>query len=124
MSLYESLKRSADLKRSFDEILTYNSRKNRYLLRVLLELSPVCNFACPFCYVRRSPAEMLAEGKSVLRFSYWKGILDQLFDMGVLYVGFTGGECMLHPDFVEIYEYAAQKGFFIFLTGSLVYFGH
>ena len=118
MSLFDTLKKSDDPKHTFSEVLTYTSRKNRYLLRVLLELSPVCNFTCPFCYVRRSTKEMVDEGKRVLRFPYWKSILDQLFEMGVLYVGFTGGECMLHPDFIEIYEYAAQKGFFIFLISN------
>ena len=118
MALYDSLNKSDNPKRTFDEVLTYTSRKRRYLLRALLELSPICNFTCPFCYVRRSSKDLLEEGKSVLRFSYWKGILDQLFEMGVLYVGFTGGECMLHPDFIEIYEYAAQKGFFIYLISN------
>ncbi len=118
MSLFEAVKKSNNPKRTFDEIVTYTSRKNRYLLRVLLELSPICNFSCPFCYVRKSPKEMLEEGKEVLRFSYWKGILDQLFEMGVLHVGFTGGECMLHPDFIEIYEYATQKGFFTFMISN------
>lgn len=118
MSLYEVVKKAIDPKHSFNEMITYNSRNSRYLLRALLELSPICNFSCPFCYVRKSPKEMLKEGKSVLRFSYWKGILDQLFEMGVLYIGFTGGECMLHPDFIEIYEYAAIKGFFIYLISN------
>ena len=118
MALYDTVKNSVDPKHSFDEVLTYASRKSRYLLRVLLELSPVCNFSCPFCYVRKSSQEMLEEGKSILRFSYWKGVLDELFEMGVLYVGFTGGECMLHPDFIEIYEYAAKKGFFIYLISN------
>ncbi len=118
MSLYEVVKKSTDPRHSFNVMLTATSRKSRYLLRALLELSPICNFSCPFCYVRKSPKEMVEEGKSVLRFSYWKGILDQLFEMGVLYIGFTGGECMLHPDFIEIYEYAAQKGFFIYLISN------
>lgn len=118
MSLYEAVKNTSDPKHSFDEILTFASRSSRYLLRVLLELSPICNFSCPFCYVRKSSQEMIEEEKSILRFSYWKKILDQLFEMGVLYVGFTGGECMLHPDFVEIYEYAAQKGFFLYLISN------
>ena len=118
MSLYEAIKKSNDPKRTFDEMVTFVARRNRYLLRVMLELSPICNFSCPFCYVRKTPQEMLDEGKKVLRFSYWKGILDQLFEMGVLYIGFTGGECMLHPDFIEIYEYAASKGFFIYLISN------
>ncbi len=118
MSLYEIVKNATDSKRAFDQMLTYTSRNNRYLLRVLLELSPICNFTCPFCYVRKSPKEMLEEGKHVLRFSYWKGIIDQLFEKGVMYIGFTGGECMLHPDFIDIYKYAAQKGFFIYLISN------
>ena len=118
MSLYEALKKSDDPRRKFNEILTFNSRKNRYLFRVILELSPICNFTCPFCYARKSPEEMLSEGEKVLRFPYWKGIIDQLYEMGVMYIGFTGGECMLHPDFVEIYEYAAQKGFFLTMISN------
>lgn len=118
MSLYEVIKGSANPESSFNEKLTFSSRKSRYLLRVLLELSSICNFSCPFCYVRQTPEEILKEGKSVLRFSYWKRVLDQLFEMGVLYVGFTGGECMLHPDFIDIYEYAAQHGFFISLISN------
>ena len=118
MSLYEAVKKSDNPIDSFNEVITYTSRGSRYLLRVLLELSPICNFTCPFCYVRKSPEELLEKGKSILRFSYWKGILDQLFEMGVFYIGFTGGECMLHPDFIEIYEYAAQKGFFIYLISN------
>lgn len=118
MSLYEAVKKSNDPMRTLEERIVFSSRNNRYLLRVLLELSPICNFSCPFCYVRKSPKEMLIEGKNILRFSYWKGILDQLFEMGVLFVGFTGGECMLHPDFIEIYEYAASKGFFLSLISN------
>lgn len=118
MSLYEALKKSDNPRRSFNSMLTYKASQSRYLLHVLLELSPICNFSCPFCYVRQSPQEMLNEGKHVLRFSFWKSILDQLFEMGVMYVKFTGGECMLHPDFVEIYEYAAKKGFFVSLISN------
>ena len=118
MSLYEAVKNSADRKKTFDEYLTYIARQNRYLLRTLLELSPVCNFLCPFCYARKTLGELSEEGKSILRFPFWKSILDQLSEMGVMYIGLTGGECMLHPDFLQIYEYAAQKGFFVYLISN------
>ncbi len=118
MSLYEAVKNSADRKKTFDEHLTYIARQNRYLLRTLLELSPVCNFSCPFCYARKTPVELSEEGKSILRFPFWKGILDQLSEMGVMYIGLTGGECMLHPDFLKIFEDAVQKGFVVYLISN------
>jgi len=119
MSLYDSIKNAQDKMTAFNLVLNQNTRSVKQLISVMIELSPVCNFTCPFCYARKTPAEMHREGKSVRDAAYWKGILDQLAEMGVLYVGFTGGECMLCPDFEELYRYAIRKGFLVSMISNM-----
>jgi radical SAM protein with 4Fe4S-binding SPASM domain len=49
-------------------------------------------------------------------------ILDELADMGVIWLLLTGGEVFGRKDFLEIYTYAKQKGFLItiFTNGILI----
>jgi len=49
-------------------------------------------------------------------------LLDDLAEMGVLWLLFTGGEIFARKDFLEIYTYAKQKGFLItlFTNGILI----
>jgi radical SAM protein with 4Fe4S-binding SPASM domain len=49
-------------------------------------------------------------------------LLDDLADMGVLWLLFTGGEIFARKDFLEIYTYAKNKGFLItlFTNGILI----
>jgi MoaA/NifB/PqqE/SkfB family radical SAM enzyme len=123
MSLYDLLvdKKNNEqaLTSSYFFELSMNARRKRYLYSILLELSPICNFKCPFCYVRKTPEEMQREGAEIIRFQDWKRLLDQLSQLGVINVGFTGGECMLHPDFVDIYNYAISKGFLVSMITNL-----
>lgn len=123
MSLYDLIKGKENkpqvLASSYYFELAMNARRKRYLYSILLELSPVCNFKCPFCYVRKTPDEMQREGTEILRFPYWQRVLDQLCELGVINIGLTGGECMLHPDFVDIYNYAISKGFMVSMISNL-----
>ena len=36
------------------------------------ELSPVCNFACKMCYVRKTPAQIRQEGKELIPAEKWR----------------------------------------------------
>ena len=40
-------------------------------------------------------------------------LLDEMEQMGVVEVTFTGGECFTHPDILAILEYAARKNLII-----------
>jgi len=64
-----------------------------------------CNNNCSHCYNepgRRSmPSLPLAD---------WKRILRKLFDIGVPYVIFTGGEPTLHPSILDLISYADNLG--------------
>ncbi len=65
-------------------------------LSASLELSYRCNWRCVFCY---NPRHDDLAGLPVER---WLGLLDELRELGTLYVALTGGEPLAHPRFLEI----------------------
>lgn len=82
----------------------------RQPLSVTFELTSRCNFSCVHCYLGQHRKE-----KDELTTAQIKSILDQLSTAGVLFVTFTGGECLLRADFFEIYMYAKRLGFMVCL---------
>ena len=86
------------------------------------ELSPMCNFDCRMCYVRKSPEEVKCHNRKMLNLEQWKKIADQAENAGMLYLLLTGGEPFLWPDFWELYMYLSKKGFLISINsnGSLI----
>lgn len=81
-----------------------------------IELTPFCNLRCVHCYLQDQDKQELMSTSEV------ELIIDKLFDAGVLFLYFTGGEIFTRPDFLEIYTYAKQKGFIVELltNGSLI----
>ena len=63
------------------------------------ELSPVCNFNCKMCYVRKSPEEVLRHSRSNVSLERWLEIAREAKQAGMLYLLLTGGEPFLWPDF-------------------------
>ncbi len=70
-----------------------------------LALHYACNNNCSHCYNepgrRTMPSVPLAD---------WRRILRKLFDIGVPYVIFTGGEPTLHPSILKLIGYAEDLG--------------
>lgn len=66
------------------------------------ELLPVCNMNCRMCYVRMSQQEMLQMGKP-LSANEWLRIGEEAVKQGAMFILLTGGEPLLHVDFIEIY---------------------
>ncbi len=97
----------------FDKLLAQRTIAQRIPLNVVLELTPVCNFACKMCYIRMSQKDLEKSGYALLRFEDWKKYIDSLYDLGTLSATLTGGECTIHPDFCEIYKYIYSKGMII-----------
>ena len=81
-----------------------------------IELTPYCNLRCVHCYLQDQEKHTLLTTEEV------KYIIDKLFDVGVLFLYFTGGEILTRSDFFEIYIYAKKKGFIIELltNGTLI----
>ncbi len=83
-------------------------RRQRIPVSDFFELTPRCTLDCRMCYVHLTP-EQMGERKE-LTAEQWNRITDEAVEAGMLYVVLTGGECMLHPDFWEIYEHLRDKG--------------
>ncbi len=72
--------------------------------RMDLALTYRCNNDCPHCYNAR------ARDYPELDTASWKRILDQLWELGVPHIVFTGGEPTLRNDLPELIAYAESKG--------------
>lgn len=86
------------------------------------ELSPVCNFACRMCYVRKTSREVERSQRRIRTLDDWLRIAEEAREAGLLYILLTGGEPLLWPDFWTLYERLAQMGFLVSVNtnGSLI----
>lgn len=83
-------------------------------------VSAKCNFRCIHCYIPFSSPKN--KYKKELTTSEVYSVLDQLADMGTLFLVLTGGEPFLRPDFWKIIEYARKREFAVslFTNGSFI----
>ncbi|MBQ8898845.1 MAG: radical SAM protein [Clostridia bacterium] len=82
------------------------------------ELSPVCNFACKMCYVRRTPEQIAAMGKSLIPWEKWLDLGRAARDAGMLYLLLTGGEPFIYPGFRQLYTELHKLGLLIFINSN------
>src|SRR5690606_38389543 len=73
-------------------------------LAVLLELTHRCPLQCPYC---SNPVEM-ERARNELTTEEWKRVLDELAEIGVLQVHFSGGEPTARKDIVELIQHATD----------------
>lgn len=71
-----------------------------------LELTYRCDQRCIHCY-----ATIKKNSRKELSTNQYKKILDELADLGTLYLAITGGEIFMREDFFEIAHYARKKSF-------------
>ncbi len=95
------------------------AKEKGFPLRVMFELTYRCNFRCGHCYV---PLGYQKQSGRELNTREVLSILNQLADIGCLYLGFTGGEPFLREDIFNILWHAKKKGFqlIIYTNGSLI----
>ena len=74
-----------------------------------LELTHRCNLRCFHCYLECGSNEAMPRELSADELS---GILDQLFELGVYFVIFSGGEPFIRPDVFEVMNHARERGLF------------
>ena len=72
------------------------------------ELTPRCTLDCKMCYVHLTPEQM--GNRREMTAEQWNRITDEAVEAGMLYTVLTGGECMLHPNFWEIYDHLLDRG--------------
>ena len=85
-----------------EERLCNAATQKRIPLGGSLELLPLCNMKCDMCYVRLSREEMNQKGR-IRSGEEWLELARQMKDAGTLFILLTGGEPLLHPDFLMIY---------------------
>lgn len=86
----------------------------RFPLSATIELTERCNMNCVHCYINQPAASKTALARE-LNTEQVKYLLDVITGAGCLYLGLTGGEILLRPDFAEIYMYARRKGLIVTL---------
>ena len=86
---------------------TMRWRALRVPVSSFFELTPRCTFDCKMCYIHLTPKQM--GERRELSTEQWLQITDEAVDAGMFYVVLTGGECMLHPGFWEIYYHLLDR---------------
>ncbi len=86
------------------------------------ELTPMCNFDCKMCYVRKDRQQVLAHNRPMLTLQQWLDIAEEAKEHGLLYLLLTGGEPLSWPYFWELYEALCRMGILVSINtnGSLI----
>jgi radical SAM protein with 4Fe4S-binding SPASM domain len=79
-----------------------------------IEITNRCPLECAHCY-NNLPMNDAGARRRELSTEEHKRVLDELSELGCLWLLFTGGEIFARADFFEIYTYARSKGFLITL---------
>jgi len=110
------------LARPLTEYLYAKASRLRIPLSGTFELSPVCNFACRMCYVRKSREEVQRSPREIMTLEDWRAIAREARNAGMLELLLTGGEPLLWPDFWTLYEELVDMGFLVSINtnGSLI----
>ncbi len=86
------------------------------------ELSPLCNFSCRMCYVRKTAGEVAGHSRPLMTLEQWLEHAEEAQKSGMLYLLLTGGEPFLWPNFWKLYEALIHMGFLVDINtnGSLI----
>ena len=108
--------------RPLTEFLYAKAARMKVPLSGTFELSPVCNFSCRMCYVRKTPKEVRENPRGILTLADWRRIAREARDAGMLYLLLTGGEPLIWPDFWTLYDELVDMGFLVSINtnGSLI----
>ena len=80
-----------------------NLQTLKYPLYVYIELTDSCNLKCKFCSVNK-------KNKNFISYDLLKKVLDNLKELNIMDIYYTGGEPLLHPYFDNIVDYADKLG--------------
>lgn len=107
----------ADISRSIHQ--HYSGQ--RAPLEVSIEVTRRCPLECLHCYNNLPMGDLQARRRELSTEEHFK-LLDELAQLGCLWLLYTGGEIFARKDFLEIYTYAKKKGFLItlFTNGTLI----
>lgn len=93
------------------------SAKKRVPITGAFELTPICNFQCKMCYVRKSAEEVSKMG-GLQPLDFWLDVAEQARDAGTLSPLLTGGETFLYPHIRELYQAMYKMGMEISINSN------
>ena len=93
----------------------------RIPLAACFELTRRCSFRCVHCYLG-DQKEIHQHRHRELDTETVINLFDEMVEAGTLFLHLTGGDPMLRPDFVGIYQQAVRRGLLVtvFCNGSLI----
>ena len=94
----------SDKKFSMKEIKQY-TLNNKYPLSLHWAITSSCNLRCTHCYMDKHNSYVALENA--------KEIINFIKEKGFLIVTLSGGECITHPNFIEIYMELKKAGMLI-----------
>jgi radical SAM protein with 4Fe4S-binding SPASM domain len=84
---------------------------------VIWDFTSLCNSRCKHCYQNAGE-----KSDDELNFEQQKKVIDILSEWGVVFLAFSGGEPLVHPDFFKLAEYTTKKGLVLAIVtnGTLI----
>jgi len=98
-----------DTQVTFDQL--FNETPVPYSMQI--ETTNACNERCVHCYIPHNDKKLFLDKAVIFR------VMDEAAALGTLSMTLSGGECMLHPDFIEILRYARKCDFSISVLSNL-----
>lgn len=89
--------------------------------QITFELTAQCTLKCKMCYVRMNKSQCDAIG-TMRTADEWIDMARQFRDAGGLTILLTGGEAMMRPDFLKIYDAISRMGLMVtvFTNGTTI----
>lgn len=86
-----------------------------------VEITHRCPLTCSHCYNNLPMSDAGARSRELTTEEHYR-LLDELAEMGCLWLLYTGGEIFARRDFLDIYTYSKKKGFIVslFTNGTLI----
>jgi radical SAM protein with 4Fe4S-binding SPASM domain len=105
----------------FSTIIHGRAEPRRVPVNGTIEVTNRCPLTCKHCYNNLPMSDFVARARE-LTLDEHKRLLDELADLGCLWLLYSGGEIFARRDFLDIYAYAKRKGFLItlFTNGTLI----
>lgn len=105
----------------FSSLLHERFGGRRVPVEVSIEVTHRCPLECQHCYNNLPMSDTDARNQE-LTFEEHVRLLDELVDLGCLWLLYTGGEIFARKDFLEIYAEAKKRGFLItlFTNGTMI----
>jgi radical SAM protein with 4Fe4S-binding SPASM domain len=105
----------------FSGLIHKRQQGRRAPVEVSIEVTHRCPLECQHCYNNLPMSDPEARGREMTLEEHVR-LLDELVEMGCLWILYTGGEIFARKDFLDIYTEAKKRGFLItlFTNGTMI----